>query len=217
MAVLPDYRPTLPALVRRRFGLPERLTVLMVVALAALGGLAMVLAQPGRETGERLIHRGDPQFNLVYDGPLRSVEPRPGELARIEARRGRIAVAVVVRPLTLPAYAGDVAHGLLPAFASGYIEELAARRPGFELREQLRARVNDAPGYEVAFRQGSPRLRTFGRDLLLVPAEDQARGAVVLSFRQTVRGAKALTPAEHGFTYPAKKALRSFAYGTARP
>jgi hypothetical protein len=40
---------------------------------------------------------------------------------------------------------------------------------------------------------------------------------VILSFRQTVRGRKPLAPAEHGFTYPAKRALRSFAFGTARP
>lgn len=215
--VLPDYRPTLPALLRRRARVPERLTVAIVVALAALAGLATVLVQPGRETGTQLVHRGHPTFNLVYESPMREVQPQPGEFARVEAGRGRVSVAVAVRPLALPDYRGDAVHGLLPAFASEHIDRLRAAEPAFLLRGQLRARINDAAGYEIAFRSGPPGRRTYARDVLLLPAEDTTRGAVIVSFRQTVRGAKPLTEAEHAWSYPAKKALRSFAYGTGRP
>jgi hypothetical protein len=215
--VLPDYRPTLPALVRRRLGLPLWLTVAVVAALAALAGLAVVLVQPGRESGEQLVHRGEPTFNLVYEDALRVVEPGPGELARLEGRRGRVAVAVTVSPLALPSYRGDAAHGLLPAFASGHIERLRATEPAFQLREQLRARVHDAPGYEIAFRSGPRVRRTFARDILLVPAEEQTRDAVILGYRQAVRGAKPLSKADQRWTLAARKALRSFAYGTGRP
>jgi hypothetical protein len=213
----PEFGPTLPALLRRRAGVPEPLTIAAVVAVAAVLGLVMALNQPGREVGEHLVHRGEPVYNLIYDGDaLREVRPRAGELTRLEGRRGRVAIAITVRPLRLPPYRGDVAHGLLPVFASGHIERLRAAFDGFELREQLRARINGAPGFEVGFRFGPPDRRTNARDVMLLPSERDPRGAVLLSFRQTVAGTRALGAEDHRWSFLARRAFRSFTYGTGR-
>jgi hypothetical protein len=209
-----EFEPTLPVLMRRRTGLPERATVALLVLLLALAAVAAVLVRPRVDGESRLIHRAEPAFNLQYDnGALREVAPRGGELARLEGRRGRQAVTVTVRPLELPPYRGDVAHGLLPVHASGHIERLAREHADFRLLEQHRARINDAPGYEIRFRSGS----TIGIDTLLVPDEEQRRGAVLLGLRRTVAGRPRLGTREQEFAHRTSEAFRSFAYGTGRP
>ncbi len=61
----------------------------------------------------------EPAFTLQYRNDLfHSEPPEPGELARLEGRRGRQAVTITVRPLELPAPEGDVAHAFLPIYAS---------------------------------------------------------------------------------------------------
>jgi hypothetical protein len=211
--VLPDYGPTLPTLLRRRAGVPERVTIAVVVAAVVLLGIAMVAVRPGIEDAEQLVHEGQPVFNLLYpSGAVREVEPRPGELVRLEGERGRQSVAVTVRPLTLPVQRGDISHAQLPVYASTHADALRREYPGFTLLEEGRARINDAPGYEITFTAG----RTHGSDVLLVPAEDDARGAVVLGLRRVVRGAAPLGEADHEFTRQARKAFRSFRYGRDR-
>jgi hypothetical protein len=211
--VLPDYGPTLPALLRRRAGVPPRLTIAAVAAIVALVAAAMVAVRPGIEDAEQHVHEGDPVFNVLYpSGAFRVADPRPGELLRLEGERGRQSVAITVRPLRLPPYRGDISHGLLPVYASGHIDRLRAGFPGFALVEDGRARINDAPGYEVTFSAG----RMFGSDVLLVPGEDDARGAVILSLRREVAGDGPLDEADKAFSGLARKAFRSFRYGRDR-
>ena len=210
--VRPEFEPTLPALVRRRFGLRERTTVALLVLALVLAGVAALLVRPRVDGESRLVHRGEPVFNLAYAaGALREVDPQSGELARLEGRRGRQSVEITVRPLELPPYEGDVAHGLLPVYASGHIEELAAE--GFRLEDQHRTRINDAPGYELRTRRDG----TIGIDTLLLPDEEERRGAVVLSMRRTVEGRPRLSRREQEYAHDASEAFRSFAYGTGRP
>jgi hypothetical protein len=212
--VRPEFEPTLPALVRRRTGLPERTTVaLLVLAVVAIAAAALFV-RPRVDGTSELVHRGDPRFNLVYaNDALHEAAPRPGELARLEGRRGRQSVTITASPLELPAREGDVVHGVLPVYASGYIRTLAAELGDFHLVDQHRARINDAPGYEIRFLSGS----TIGIDTLLVPDEDEARGAVVLSLRRTVhRGKLRLGKREKAFADLASEAFRSFEYGTGR-
>jgi hypothetical protein len=215
--VRPEFEPTLPALVRRRFGLPERVTIaLLLLAIAAIAA-ALLLVRPQVDGEARLVHGEDPAFNLVYaTGALHEAEPQPGELARLEGRRGRQAVTITVRPLALPAEEGDVAHGVLPAYASGHIRELAAEHDHFLLRAEHRTRINDAPGYEVRFRTGTPRTFTFGTDALLLPDEEEAQGALLLSMRRAVDGPVKLTDAEKDFSDDASEAFRSLYFGTGR-
>jgi hypothetical protein len=211
--VRPEFGPPLTTLLRRR-GIPPAVTVALVVALVAAGGLVMLFVRPG-DDGEQLVHEGEPVFNVLYQPEgLHQVAPRDGELLRLAGRRGRQSVAVTVRPLALPAFDGDISHALLPAFASEHIERLRAQLPGFQLLDEGRARVNDAPGYEVVFRSGAPGEVNYGSDVLLVPSEDETAGAVVISLRRQVTGR--LGAAGQELTESARKAFRSFRYGRER-
>src|SRR6266511_2485261 len=115
-----DLGPTLPALVRRRFARPRRVWWTAGAAAAVvLGGLAVALvARGGGLDGKvKLIHRGQPVFNVLYTpGAVRPVKARTGELLRLEASGHGLRAEIVARSLRLPAYKGTVG-GLLPVFA----------------------------------------------------------------------------------------------------
>ena len=215
--VRPEFEPTLPALLRRRLGVRERTTVVVVLALVALLVVAIVLVRPRVDRVSQLVHGDEPAFTLDYRNDLfHTVDPQPGELARLEGRRGRQAVTLTVRPLDLPPYEGDVAHAFLPVYASGHIERLAEEHDRFQLRAEHRARVNDAPGYEIRFRSGPRGSHTYGSDLMLLPAEDEARGALLLSLRREVEGPDKLSESEEKFADSATEAMRSVELGTGR-
>ncbi len=213
--VLPEFGPTLPELVRRRTGVRRRTTIALLAAAVVLVLLAVLVVRPHIDGVTQLVHREQPVFNLLYDdGALDAVAPPQGELVRLEGRGGRMTAAVSVSPVALPARQGDVAHGLLPAYASGHIESLRARYDDFQLRYEGRARFNGAPGYEVRFRTGPPGRRAFHNDVVLVPAEDDGRGAVLLSLRREMRGRPTFGKTEQEFSDIAAAAFHSFKYGT---
>lgn len=211
--VRPEFEPTLPALVRRRFGVSERATVALLVLALVLIAAAALFVRPRVDGVSTLAHGDEPAFTLEYaSGALHQADPRPGELARLEGRRGRQSVTITVRPLTLPAHEGDVAHGLLPVYASGHIESLAEELDRFQLLDEHRTRINGAPGYEVRFQYGQT---TLGTDTMLVPDEEAERGEVLLSMRRTVRGKLGLGKREKKFADLASEAFRSFEYADA--
>ena len=213
--VRPEFEPTLPALLRSRLGVRERTTIAILLVLLALFVVAVVLVRPRVDRISEVSHGDDPAFTLDYRNDLfRSVEPEPGELARIEGRRGRQAVTLTVRPLELPPHDGDIAHAFLPLYASGHIERLAAEHDRFQLRAEHRARVNDAPGYEIRFRTGPSGRHMYGSDLMLLPEEDQERGALLLSLRREVEGPAKLSQSEEEFADLATEAMRSVRFGT---
>jgi hypothetical protein len=213
-----EFEPTLPALLRRRAGVPERVTVALLVLVLVLAAVAALLVGPRVDSVGTLVHRSEPVFNLEYDtGALHAAAPRAGELARLEGRRGRQSVTITARPLALPSFEGDVAHGLLPVYASDHIRALAGEHDRFRLTDQHRTRINDAPGYEVRFVSGPATRPTLGIDTVLLPDEQESRGAVLLSMRRTVDGRLKLTEREKEFADRASEAFRSFAYGTERP
>jgi hypothetical protein len=215
VAVRPEFQPTLPALMRRRAGWSERTTIALVVLAVLTFLVAVLLVRPRVDNMGKVVHRDDPAFTLDYRNDLfDSVEPRAGELARVEGRRGRQSVEITVRPLTLPAHEGDVAHAQLPVYASAHIRERAAADDQFELRAEHRSRINDAPGYEVRFRTGSPGRYTLGSDILLARGEDDASGALLLSLRREVRGRSKLSASEERFADLATEAMRSVTFGT---
>jgi hypothetical protein len=212
--VRPQFEPTLPALVRRRFGVRERVTIGLVVGAVVLIAVAALVVRPRVDSVSKLSYDGEPAFNLLYaNGALHEADPRSGELARLEGRRGRQSVTITARPLALPPYEGDVAHGLLPVYASAHIESLARELDHFQLLEEHRTRINGAPGYEVRFRSGQT---TFGTDTMLLPDEEDARGAVLLSMRRTVDGKLRLGKREKAFADLASEAFRSFEFGAGR-
>jgi hypothetical protein len=212
--VRPEFGPTLPALLHRRFAIPVRVT-LAALALVLVAAAAAVALRLGEDTVE-LVHRGEPAFTLLYSPELvRREAPRPGELVRLAARRRGVVVSVTVRPLRLPPYRG-VAAGVLPVYAEQHASRLRARLQRFDLRIDGKARVNDVPAYQVGFRAGSAPRRSYGHDLLVVPDRPGARNGVVISMLQQNTGAPIDAGDLEAIAF-AKKAFRSFRFGTSRP
>ena len=212
--VRPGFGETLPALLRDRFGVAPRTTIAVAAALAlalAAGGVAVWLLTRDAQ----YVHRGDPVFNLVYDdGRLHRADPRPGEYVRLEAERRRVRLAVSVRPLALPPYTGDVGKGVLPLLAERRLEELRERHPDLVLREEARATVNEAPGYQLAYVTGPRGNRTLWQEIFVVPDEERPRGGVVLLLENHREGR--LRGAARATVKAAKSAFRSFKFGTER-
>jgi hypothetical protein len=210
----PGFGPSLPALVRERFGVAPRTTAVLAAAVVLLlGGGALLAWWLGRD--EQIVHRGDPVFNLVYDdGALRPAATRGDELVRLEGRRRRVFVAVSVRPLRVPAFRGDVAKGLLPIEAERYMERLRESDPTFVVREEGRSTVNESPGYQFAYRTGEPGDRTYWREIFVVPDEEAPRSGVILRFEN--RRPRKVGAAGFELIDAAKSAYRSFNFGTAR-
>jgi len=216
--VRPELGPTLPALLRRRFGVPPAVTlaVAAVLVVAAVAVIMIALTRPP-SPGEQVVHEQPPVFNMLYPpGAMREAALREGELLRLEGARGELSVEVVVRPLELPPFRGDVTHGLLPVYANRFVEAQRELLGGLELTQEGRARVNNGVGYEVGFQAVTPGQRTYGRDVLLVPDEpEEGRGFVTLSLRQFKPGGPFTKP-ERGLANVARKAYRSFRFGTER-
>jgi hypothetical protein len=205
--VLPEYGPTLPQLVRGR---RQRIT-LAVAAAVVLLALALLIVTGGEDLGEYR-HESSPQFTMLYpEGTIDPSEPGPGEIVRFRAQRRGMRLLVAVRRLDLPAYEGSVA-GLLPVLADRHEQELARELPGFRLRAEGKARVNDAPGYQLRYES---RDVTNGIDILVVP-EDGDREGVLLRFRQS-NPPRALGGAQKALAKAARKVFRSFRFGLDRP
>jgi hypothetical protein len=210
----PGLGPSLPALLRTRFGVrPRTLTIAAVALVVVLAGGGLAAWWLSRDP--QLVHRGDPVFNLVYDDAyLGEASARGDELARLEGRRGRVSVAITVRPLRLPPYSGDVAKGLLPIHAERYMDGLRDRDPSFVIREEGRSTVNESPGYQFAYRTGLPGAHTYWREIFVVPDEEAPRSGVIIRFENR-RPAK-IGAAGFELVDAAKSAYRSFNFGTDR-
>ena len=72
-------------------------------------------------------------------------------------------------------------------------------------------------GYEVGYERIGPSERFTGRDVLLVPDDpEEGKGYVLLSLRVRKASGEKLTPRERNLAYLARKAYRSFRFGTER-
>ena len=212
--VAPEYGPTGPELVRRHLGRRGR-RVVFAVAVLVVVALAVLIAASSGDGLTKLEHRSAPQFTLLYPaGDVRRVKAGPGETLRLRSGRGRLRMVVVIRRLELPPYEGS-ASGLLPVLADRQAAALARELPGFRLRTEGKARVNDAPGYQLRYRAGPASRRTLGTDVLLVP-EDGDRDGVLLRFRQT-NPPGALDEADKELAKATRKTFRSFRFGLDRP
>ena len=216
MLVRPGYGETLPALLRRRHGIPERTTLLTAGALALVLVVGFLLLRDPLDGRTKRVHRPAPVFNTLYlKGVVRPVGPRGRELQRYEARHGAVRVALSARPLRLPAYSGDVA-GLLPVSMDRHVAALAAALPGFQVTGEGKARVHGAPGYQVAFRFGTEDRPSTGRDVIVVPPDEPGvRDAIVLAFRQA-RGRQRPGAAGLKVIAAMRSTFRSFMYGADR-
>jgi hypothetical protein len=209
-----DFGPSLPALLHRRFGVRERVSTAVAVALALLvtGGL---LVRSYATRPEQVVYRVGPVFNLQYSRKvLRRVTPSAGEFVRLEARHGKLFASITVDRLRVPAYPGNVTAGLLPVYVDGYEQQLRRSAHAFVLRDEGSAHVNSAQGYQVGFRSGPPGHFTWGRDMLLLPGDVNVREGVLLRLRQSKVG----TVNKHDVNLldSVRRAFKSFDFGTDR-
>jgi hypothetical protein len=210
----PEFGPSLPELVSVRFALSRRLVgVLAVIALVVLAAVIKFVIDDGRE---QLTVHGKPSFNVLYDpDQLHRATPQPGELMRLEGHRARVSAEITVRHANLPPYSGDVIGGQLPLYTAQYAQRLETQLPGFALGAEGKARLNKAPGYQIAYTSSGPGSRSSWLEIFLMPKADEPDQTVVLRMRQTFTGragrrGRALLKAT-------KKAFRSFRFGTGRP
>jgi hypothetical protein len=209
-AVAPEHRPTLreelaplPAFARWAV-----LGVLLVVAVA----IAIALLGGGSNADGRVIrHRGAVTFNLRVPPGMTQQTPQAGEWVHL-ARPGQD--SIVVSPLSLPAYKGDVG-GVLPIVAARELDALKERFPDLEPVEEGKARVNKAAGYSLSFRVSrSPR--EYGRLVLLPQPVPGARDGVKMLLLATPKGG-AGKATDVGTRGQLKTPYRSFRYGTEAP
>jgi hypothetical protein len=208
-AVRPEFGPSLPQLLRTRFGVPP-IVPTVAVAVLVLGAIVVALALRGHDV--RMVHRSPPVFNLRYAKVLHRSPPHPGVLLELEGRRGDLFLqSLTIRPLHLPPYRGAVS-GLLPVYAEPHVRAVSRRYDGFVALGEGKARINEAPGYQVGFRARLGRRTIYGREILLVPDEPGAREGVVITLVQThASGAHSVD--DVGAVGALKKPLRSFRFG----
>jgi hypothetical protein len=208
--VAPEHRPTL----REELApLPSaaRWAVLAVLGLL-LAALLVALTREAAVDGTRVVVNGpDFAFNLRYPDGFERVEPGPGELFKVQ-RPGLD--SMVVEPLELPAYKGDVG-GILPVVAVRELDALKQRFPDLEPVEEGKARINTVAGYTLAFRTSrSPR--QYGRlTLLPEPVPGARRGAKLLMLATPDAGAD--NARDVGTSGAVKTPYRSFRFGTEGP
>jgi hypothetical protein len=102
----------------------------------------------------------------------------------------------------------------LPIYADAYERALGRTLTDFQAVDEGKARINDAPGYQVTYSAKRDGRTVFGRDVLLVPKDvPGARDAVVMRLLQT--HAAGVHDARFVGTVGAiKKPYRSFRFGT---
>jgi hypothetical protein len=210
----PEFGPTLPALIQGRFGLSARTAIaITLAAIVLVVAIVSIVVGDGRKT---IVVHGKPTFNVLYDPALmHRAAARPGELLRLQADRKHLSVAFTVRRLHLPPYSGDVIGGQLPLWAAVYIDRLRARLPNFQLRDEGKARLNQALGYQLGYSSGRGGDRSYWRETILLPSNDAADQTVVLALRQTFKGPTGAR--DQALLQAIKKAFRSFRFGTSRP
>ena len=208
--VAPEHRPTL----REELApLPKRTrwAVLAVLGLL-LAALLVALTREASVSGTRVVVNGpDFDFNLRYPDGFERVDPAPGELFKVQRPD---LDSLVVEPLELPAYKGDVG-GVLPIVAARELDALKERFPQLEPVEEGKARINKVAGYTLAFRASrSPRL--YGRlTLLPEPVPGTRTGAKLLMLASPDAGAA--NARQVGTSGAVKTPYRSFRFGTESP
>jgi hypothetical protein len=207
----PEFGPSLPQVLRSRWGIPTRVASAAAL-VAVLGALGLVLAGRGGEV--HAIHRTPaPVFNVRYAPVLHPSPDRPGVLFELVGRRGDLFLqSMTVRPLHLPAYRGAVS-GQLPILAVQHARVVRREYDSFTVLDEGKARIYDAPGYQIGFRARRGPRTIYGREILLLPNVPAARDGVTITLLQT-NAAGAHAVADVGVVGALKKPFRSFRFGT---
>jgi hypothetical protein len=210
----PEFGPTLPELISGRFSVSRRVIAIgAVIALIVAAVVIKVVIDGGRE---KLVVHGKPSYNVLYDpSQLHKATPQGNEQMRLVGKRPHVSVEVTARPAKLPPFNGDVIGGQLPLYTAQYAGRLEQQLPRFQLGSEGKARLNQAPGYQISYTSGPPGNQTFWREVWVMPKADQPEQTVVVKMRQTFSGRPG--PRGQALLQATKKAFRSFRFGTGRP
>lgn len=215
-AVLPEFRPTLTESLRARLGGVLTAVTLGIGALVLLAAAGFMLLRSDAEGTDVVQREGPVQFNFRYTDGLERIAPQGDELVHLEARRSDLFVqSFAVSPLRLPPYRGEVV-GYLPLFAAREIDALRDRFAEFELVQDGKTRVNEAPGYSVLFRARLGRRRLYGRYIMLPAPGPGSRDGVRLALLATP-AAGVSKAADVGVRGVIKRPYRTFRFGAERP
>jgi hypothetical protein len=215
LPVKPELGPTLPQLLRPRWRRAPAWARVLTVAVAVLLAVVLVLGAVGGATSDEthVVVEEPVAFNLRHGAALERVDPGPGEVLALEARRGDLFLqSFRVAPLRLPGYEGMPAAEL-PVVAERVKDDLARRYGEFRLVEEGRITINEIPGYEVVFSARSEDdRRLYGRWVMMVPEEPGEREGVTLELLGTpaagIPNAEAI-----GDEGQLKLPMRSFRFG----
>jgi hypothetical protein len=209
----PEYGPTLGRLLAPRWRSSSRLVRRLAVGL----GLGLILLAVGvtlTVLPARFSHGGDLPFHFTYRGLYRT-QPEAGGYGRVLARYpdGALKYSYAVNPLQLPPYGGGLS-GELPVYATGYIEGLPRRFPGFILRGQGKTRVNQVPAYQVLFTTTVDGLQMYGRNVLLLPSSPGARrGVEIVMLSASGASSEVKSPLEVASGGVLLRPLKTFSFG----
>jgi hypothetical protein len=210
----PEFGPTLPELISRRFSISRRaVAIAAVIALIVLAVVIKVVVDDGRD---KLVVHGKPSYNVLYDpSQLHKAAPQGDEQMRLVGKRPHVSVELTARPAKLPPYSGDVIGGQLPLYTAQYANQLSRQLPGFQLGDEGKARLNQSPGYQISYTSGPAGNKTFWREVWVMPKANKPDETVVVKMRQTFSGRPG--PRGQALLAATKKAYRSFRFGTRRP
>src|SRR5439155_13464747 len=183
----PEFGPTLPELIGRRFSVSRRAVAIGgVVALILAAVVIKVVVDDGRD---KFVVHGKPSYNVLYDPALlHRVTPQGDEQMRLVGKRPHVSVELTARPAKLPPFKGDAIGGQLPLYTAQYANQLSRQLPGFQLGDEGKARLNKAPGYQISYTSGPAGNTTFGREVWVMPKADEPDQTVVVKMRQTFSG-----------------------------
>jgi hypothetical protein len=215
--VKPEFRPTLPDIVRPWAQAHPRAARLGAVALLVVViGVVGLVARRGDHRHTVVVKNPIASFNLVYPDGLVRVAPGQDAALRLESPpSAKHKLAYTVRPVVLAPYRGNV-NGVLPLQASHLIDVMRRSLKDFRLRSEGRARINETGGYGIVFQARIAGRLVYGRRILLFPDTPRPRQGVdillLAASSPAVPNADAV-----GNAGPLKTALRSFRLGTERP
>jgi hypothetical protein len=210
----PEFGPTLPELISGRFSVSRRAVAIgAVVALILTLVVIKVVTDDGRD---KLVVHGTPSFNVLYDpSKLHKATPASGDLMRLTGKTKHVESELTARHANLPPFNGDVIGGQLPLYTTQHTNQLAKELPNLQVGDEGKARLNQAPGYQLAYTTGEPGNRTFWREVWVMPSADKPKDTIVLTMRQTISGRAGARG--RALVNATKKAYRSFRFGTSRP
>jgi hypothetical protein len=185
--------------------------VVGAVAVAVL--LFLMLRPTPGQSG--VVVRKPVTFNLIYTDALRRMAPKAGEQLRLQSRSGP-PQTFVVRPLSIPAYKGDVSAELT-FMSARLIDEMRASYKGFIWRSDGRVNINQQPGYQIVFQATVNGRTTYGKRVLLVSAPDPPPHTGLDILLLSARSAAVPKADAVGGNGALKTPYRSLRFGSSRP